>query len=175
MTSQERLITRKQYNGFIAIIGFADPVTEAYHTQNQNLAYSAGEEIIKHGYGLAVGNFTGTFSYALVGAKHHRGTTLAVIETELWNCRRKHTDILVLTSNNHEKHQRLASMCQGGIVIGGGDRSLELINEFIHAKKPVVALSGSGGIVRGELPKSVYRAAGVVEAVGRISDKDLVF
>ena len=42
-------------------------------------------------------------------------------------------------------------------------------------KKPVVALSGSGGIVRGELPKSVYRAAGVVEAVGRISDKDLVF
>ena len=158
---------------FIAVLGFADPITEARYPQNRLLAYSIGKEITAQGYGLAVGNFTGTFSYALAGAQHHRGTTLAIIETYLWDNRHRRTDILILTGSTAEKHCKLVAMCCGGIIIGGGNGSLHLADQLLLAGKPVIAMAGSGGIVPTELPGGVVCIDTALKAVQKVRTTNL--
>ncbi len=122
------------------------------------------------GYGVATGNLSSTFHHAFSGAKEINGSTCAIIETALKDLTNPLCDNLEVVSNIKTKHKMLAERCLGAIVIGGGNGTLAVISEFIHLDKPVIAIEGSGGIVRNELANSVLEVRDSEGAVNKILD-----
>ena len=136
---------------FIAILGFAKQID----SHQALLAEQAAQRISECGYGVGVGNVSGTFEHALSSAKASDGITMAIIEQDI-GCRDlQNCDILQIVSTQSDKHKALANQCSGALVIGGGDGTLELIEEFLENKKRIVAIANSGGIVPKELNASI--------------------
>jgi uncharacterized protein (TIGR00725 family) len=132
---------------YIAILGFAQSCPE----RNQAIAFKAGQEIVNLGFGIAAGNLLGTPMHAFNGAKDCHGTTLAIIEQSIDYHSHQNCDILQVVPSNAMKHQMLAELCSGALVIGGGTGTLNVIHKFLAQSKPVVAIENTGGITRNEL------------------------
>ena len=122
---------------------------------NQLIAQQTVVEIVKKGYGLAVGNHRGTFYHALKTAKYNRGRTLAIVEDHPAPEVNHYCDRLKLIPDTTIKHQLLAQSSVGAIVIGGGEGSKRLIDRFLHLERSVVAIANTGGIVKSELDDRV--------------------
>lgn len=161
--------TQTHVDNYIALLGFANPAYETLYPNNSLLAYQAGEEIVRQGFGLAVGNTTSTFRHALNGAANANGNSLLILEQQpseasthyhhQENCK------VQLAGCTNEKHQHLVNNSAGGIVIGGGYGTLHLIEQFLMARKPVVAISCSGGVVANELSSEVIMMRDIKDAV----------
>lgn len=136
---------------YIAILGFAEEVNQL----QAQLAQEAAEKITNLGYGLGVGNVSGTFDYALRSAKHNKGITKAIVEQALENKHHSDCDILHVVATQDEKHSAIVDQCLSALVIGGGEGTLKLIDRFLSEDKTIVAISDSGGIVPDELDSRV--------------------
>jgi len=146
---------------YVAILGFANQIDE-----NQiSLTEETASKLVALGYGVAVGNLTGTFYHALRTAKKCGGATLGIIEKELCELESQDCDVLQVVSSQEIKHREIASRCIAGIVIGGGFGTLKLIQRFLDRNKKMVAIEGSGGVVTSELDPSVILSHSVDHAL----------
>ncbi|GEM_PF-1414493 len=132
---------------YIAILGFAQSCPE----RNQAIAFKAGQEIVNLGFGVAAGNLFGTPKHAFNGAKQCSGTTLAILEQTQNYYSHQNCDILEIVPSCAIKHNMLAELCIGALVIGGGTGTFNLIQKFLGHSKPVVAIQNTGGITSNEL------------------------
>ncbi|MDJ0957907.1 MAG: hypothetical protein QNI91_13650 [Arenicellales bacterium] len=149
---------------YIAILGFGRECSDLNHS----LAYGVGAELVSKGFGIAAGNVTSTFHHAFEGAKSVRGTTLAIVEEKLRNIAHSFCDELRVVSDVDTKHKKLAELCVGAIIIGGGPGTRNVASKFLELKKPVVAIEGSGGIVSDGLEPVVVRAKSAKESVDKV-------
>ena len=149
---------------YIAILGFGHECGDL----NRSFAYSVGAELVGKGFGVAAGNVTSTFHHAFEGAKSVGGTTLAIVEEKLRNIDHSFCDDLFVVSDVTTKHKKLAELCLGAIIIGGGPGTRNVVTKFLELKKPVVAIEGSGGIVPGDLDPVVMRAKSAKESIHKV-------
>lgn len=149
---------------YIAILGFGRECNDL----NRALACDVGAELARQGFGVAGGNLTSTFHYAFEGAKGVRGTTLAIVEEKLRNINRGFCDDVVIVPDAATKHKKLADLCHGAIIIGGGPGTRNVATKFLDSKKPVIAIEGTGGIVAGDLDPSVMRTKNAKESVEKV-------
>lgn len=152
---------------YLAILGFGRRCSD----ENRRLASEAGKQIADHGIGICAGNLTGTFHYAFEGAKSVSGHTLAIVEKSLNTLESKYCDEVRFVADTSIKHQTIAEKCLGAIVIGGGEGTKKVIDQFLRLEKPVVAIKGSGGIVNSELDKRVTIESDVKRALKIIVER----
>ena len=151
---------------YIAILGFGRECSDL----NRSLAYDTGAELAKSDFGTAAGNIASTFHYAFEGAKSAGGSTLAIVEENLRGVDHSFCDELHVVSDVATKHKKLAELCAGAIIIGGGSGTRKVASRFMEIDKPVVAIVGSGGIVSHDLDLVVIRTKSAKESVDRIAE-----
>lgn len=138
---------------YIAILGFAHCCPKP----NRQVALAVGKKIACEGFGIAAGNIIGTPFYAFQGAKQVDGHTMAIIDHSTHLFRLQNSDILKIVKDQNSKHHMLSNCCIGAVVMGGGPRTLKLIDQFLSLSKPVIALSNSGGVTEQELRQRKYQ------------------
>lgn len=146
---------------YVAILGFATQMND----EQKGLAQEAAEKLASAGLGLSVGNLSGMFGLALRVAKANGGTTLGIIEKGLNNAEHQDCDVLHIVSSQEKKHKAIASACIGGIVIGGGPGTLKLAQHFLDQGKTIVAIEGSGGVVKTELDSRAIQSRSIDQAL----------
>lgn len=153
-----------QSMNFIAILGFA----KSCNAEQSAMTEEAARKISNLGYGIGVGNVSGTFACALRSAKANSGITMAIIEQGLGSLNLDDCDILQIVKSQDEKHEALAKQCNAGLIIGGGVGTLKLAERFLMEQKPLVAIANSGGIVPKELNEAITLSSTVDSAVCKL-------
>jgi len=125
---------------YIAVLGYGSLCDD------ERLALNVGMDIAKKGYGLVVGNVTGTFHFALMGAKSVNGKTLAIVSEDMGISEHRYCDEIIIVDNTQTKHQAIADKCIEAIVIGGGSGTKKLISRLKELGKPVRGIKGTGRV-----------------------------
>lgn len=127
----------------IAVIGYN---SDRCSDEARNLAYETGKEIAKAGAVLVCGGLGGVMEAACKGAKEAGGTTVGIIPQDDFSHANKYCDIVVCSTIGYARDFIVASSADGIIAVGGGVGTLTELSIGYMMKKPMVALSGSGGI-----------------------------
>ncbi len=133
--------------GNVAIIGFSKKVP----LKNRYLAFVAGCQLTFRGFNISAGNTIGTFIYAFLGAKLFHGKTFAITQPNFPSINDYFIDRTLIIKHQHAKHEYIACCSSAALVIGGGEQSISLIQEFLDRGKPVIAVKETQGIVRYEV------------------------
>ncbi len=103
-------------------------------------------EIAHLGYGICMGNTSGTFQCALEKMTEYKGKSLVILERDL----PRPTDLcdqVLVVENADLKHQLIAKLCVGAIVIGGALGTAHLVKCILDLAKPIAVIDGSGSLV----------------------------
>ncbi len=126
----------------IAILGYGEYCSD----ENGNIAYTVGKLLSTKGLVTCAGNIGGTFKRAFEGAKSVGGNTIAIVSKDMGTKAPSYCNKIVEVSDTKTKHATIAKLCAGAIVIGGGKGTEKVINQFSLLDKPVIAITGTGGI-----------------------------
>lgn len=149
--------TRKK----VALLGFAERCSMA----NLLRARELGQALTQRGFALVCGNNRSTFRAALRGAscQFRRYQAIEVITPDLSDT--VVTEEQIICQTQTEKHDQLISLADCAIILGGGPHTLKLSKLFYLEGKKIVAIKGTGGVVRWELPSFVTRMNNEQEAI----------
>lgn len=126
----------------IAVIGYnGDRCTE----DARRLAYETGKEIGKAGAVLVCGGLGGVMEEACKGAKEAGGTTVGIIPQDDFSHANKYCDIVICSTIGFARDFIVAASADGIIAVGGGVGTLTELSIGYLMKKPLAAVSGSGG------------------------------
>ena len=148
------------------MLGFAEEVGWG----NRSLAYHAGRAIVDSGHIVLCGNTTSTFESALRGANQAGGWSQVIIERDSKNTVPDY-QACYRVKDAATKHRLLINHSRAAVVIGGGPRTLKLVQQLVSLDRIVVAIEGTGGVVRRELPSNVIRAENAATAVAFVSER----
>ncbi|NRA59885.1 MAG: hypothetical protein HRU25_03030 [Psychrobium sp.] len=70
-----------------------------------------------------------------------------------------------LLTNISDKHHCLSHIFDEAILIGGGARSLGLVNKILALDKPIITMTHSQGIVATQLPANCIYVLDVMSAI----------
>lgn len=129
-------------SGYIAILGFADYCSE----ENIKMVEEVTMGVAQLGYGICVGNTSGTFQCALKKMTEYQGKSLVILERGLPRPTTCYDQVLVVESADL-KHQLIAKLCVGAIVIGGAQGTAHLVKCILDLAKPIAVIDGSGSMV----------------------------
>ncbi len=121
---------------YIGILGFNNKTSDKHRTEMESLT----ENIVLNGFGVCAGSISGPLFFAFRKAKQLSGTTRLIINSELTYIERNLCDILEMVSDPLTKHELMANVCLGGIIVSGGLETAHLVDCFIRSGKPVVGL-----------------------------------
>lgn len=126
--------------------------------------------IAESGHDLLCGNTTSTFHYAVKGAREGGGLTQVILsENDSFDSAACENAYFVDTAS--DKHRLLVRHARAAIVIGGGPRTKKLVSRLVGLNRAVVAIEGTGGVVRNELPSKVVIKPTALEAVKHITSQ----
>ncbi|MEH6345369.1 MAG: hypothetical protein V7785_09810 [Bermanella sp.] len=144
---------------YIALLGFADYCSE----ENIRMVQEVTLEIAQLGYGICMGNISGTFHWALEKMAEYQGESLLVLEREL---QQPVYGEVLLVDSVELKHQLIARMCVGAIVIGGAQGTAHIVKCVLDLAKPIAVVDGSGSLVN----RLTYPAIKMVHSAGAACD-----
>jgi uncharacterized protein (TIGR00725 family) len=110
------------------------------------LAYEVGKELAKKNCIVLTGGGLGVMEAALKGAKEEDGTTLAIVPWEDKSYVNEYADIVVATGIGWSRNSINLNSCDGAIIVHGGVGTLNEATYAYMQKKPIVALTPSGGV-----------------------------
>lgn len=126
----------------IAVIGYNKECSKAAF----DIAYEVGQKIASAGAVLVCGGLGGVMESACRGAKEKGGTTVGIIPQDEFSFANEFCDIVVCTGIGYARDFVVASSADGIIAVGGGVGTLIEMSVGYMAKKPVIAVTGSGGV-----------------------------
>ena len=109
-----------------------------------DIAYHLGSEIAINDYIVVCGGLAGVFEYAFKGAIDQSGIAIAVLSSAQASSRIT-PSVAIYSSSQINKWDTIVSTCVGGIVIGGGLGSMNLITQFLSRNKPVISIRNIEG------------------------------
>ncbi len=127
----------------IAVIGYNG---DRCSDNARKMAYETGKEIARVGAVLVCGGLGGVMEAACKGAKEAGGTTVGIIPQEDFSHANKYCDIVICSTIGFARDFIVSSSSDGIIAVGGGVGTLTELSIGYMMKKPMVAISGSGGI-----------------------------
>ena len=141
----------------IAVAGSAThcSIAEARH------ALLLGERLALQRFRLLIGSIRGAARFAALGSRLGGGDVLTVLQKPAKEARRQIGFVCasVFVADESHKHRLLADLASAMLIIGNGDgdgdSTLKLVNASLSAGTPVIALSGSTGILAQGLPRDV--------------------
>jgi molybdenum cofactor guanylyltransferase len=139
--------------GYLAILGFGKDVTET----NRLIAKELGTLMARAGWGICVGNTEGIFRVAKESCMKDGGIAKLVYTFEDVEGKFNNWPLVEETPDVEHKHIRIAEVSMAAIVIGGGEGTLSLVRRMIQSGKPVVYISGTGGITQNKIPGIVIK------------------
>jgi len=127
----------------IAVLGSSSAIVskKAY-----NMAFEVGQEIAKRKAITLTGGGLGVMEGALKGAKKQKGQTLAIVPWESKDKVNDYADFVVATGIGWSRNSINLNSCDGAIIIQGGAGTLNEATYGYMMKKPLVALTPSGGM-----------------------------
>ena len=136
----------------IAVLGSSEAITTkiAY-----KLAFETGIEIAKKGAKTLTGGGLGVMEAALKGAKYAGGETIAIVPWEDINHVNEYADTVIATGIGWSRNSINLNSCDGAIIVGGGAGTLNEATYGYMMRKPLVALTPSGGMAK-ELTNSYF-------------------
>lgn len=146
-------IEKNGIKGYIAILGFGNDVTE----NNKLIARESGIILTRAGWGLCVGNAGGTFREAKKACLNDGGIAKLVYSSKDLKGKLNFWPLVEETPDVDHKHMRIAEISMAAIVIGGGEGTLSLVKCMLVSGKPVVYISGTGGITQNKIPGIVVK------------------
>lgn len=127
----------------IAVIGYnGDRCTDAA----REIAYNVGKEIARAGAVLICGGLGGVMEAACKGAQENGGTAIGIIPQDDFSYANKYCDVVICTGIGFARDFVVASSSDGIIAVGGGVGTLIELGAGYMIKKPIAAVSGSGGV-----------------------------
>jgi len=156
----------RPFVGNIAIIGFAKDVP----LKNKLIASLVAMVFTAKGYNIIAGNVLGTFGYAFGAAKMMGGRTMAIVDDDI-NSLPRYIDQVLYIPSVMKKHENVALLSSAAIIIGGGDKSLHLAREFIKQGKPIIAITGTHGIVDSEVQPLGIKVSRFIASIQYITSK----
>lgn len=111
------------------------------------LCESVGEEIAKRHHIVLCGGGPGAMLAVCIGAKRFAGTTVGLLAGHERSKANAFVDVALPTGIGYELRSALIiRACDALIVVGGGNGSLgEVSCAYLHGR-PIIALTGSGGV-----------------------------
>ena len=109
------------------------------------IAENLGRLIAQHGYILACGGLGGTMEAVCKGAKQAGGLTIGILPTSSKHHANPYVDIVIPTGIGEARNLVLVSTADGIITVAGGAGTLSEIIFAWKSKKPIVALTSTGG------------------------------
>ncbi|MBU0666239.1 MAG: TIGR00725 family protein [Nanoarchaeota archaeon] len=109
------------------------------------LAEQVGEEIALNNCITISGGGLGVMEACMKGAKKKGGTTVAIIPWENIHKSNEYSDIVIATGIGWSRDAINLNSCDGAIVVHGGAGTLNEVTYGYISKKPIVALTSSGG------------------------------
>ncbi|MEE8059324.1 MAG: hypothetical protein V3T17_16030 [Pseudomonadales bacterium] len=122
---------------YIGILGYSTEVSQETRQSIESLTRA----ITLHGLGICAGCITGALYFAFREAKLVAGHTWLINQSEVSHTDRHLCDILEMVADPIVKHQSIAQVCIGGIVVSGGMETRHLVECFLERNKPVLAIS----------------------------------
>ena len=146
-------IEKNGIEGYITVLGFGKDVNE----DNKLIARETGILLSRTGWGLCVGNTEGTFREASEACLNDGGIAKLVYSGTDVSGQINKWLLIEETHDVEQKHLRIAEISKAAIVIGGGEGSLNLVKRMLDSGKPVVCISGTGGITQNKIPGIVLK------------------
>ncbi|MBN2322954.1 MAG: TIGR00725 family protein [Spirochaetes bacterium] len=124
-----------------------------------DLAYEAGEEIIRAGFSLLTGGLSGVMEAACRGAEHvagpDSGRIIGILPGTSKESANRHVDIAIPTGIGYCRNFIIACSCDGVIAIAGGSGTLSELSMAWQYGKPIVVLRGTEGLGPGFAGRSL--------------------
>lgn len=139
--------------GYLSVLGFGKEVTEV----NRLIASELGALMARAGWGFCVGNTEGIFRAAKEACLNDGGIAKLVYASDDVSGKFNNWPLVEETKDVEHKHTRIAEISMAAIVIGGGEGSLSLVRRMLQSGKPVVYISGTGGITQNKIPGIVVK------------------
>ncbi len=139
--------TKKLQIGVIGTAGSGEYKDWKFPDNLMEKAEEVGELLGARGAILITGGKDGIMEAASRGAKKSNGLTIGVIKGSKRSESNKFIDVEVLSGMQADGLDELliVLMCDALIVLGGGAGTLQEISIAYRNKKPIVAISGTGG------------------------------
>ncbi len=135
-----RLPSNSDFNGIIGVCG-----ASCLDETNYQLAEQLGQEIAERHYILICGGLGGTMETVCKGAKSKGRFTIGILPGLNKKAANPYVDLKLTTGIGEARNFVLVSSADGIITVSGGAGTLSEIAFAWRLKKPVVALSPSGG------------------------------
>ena len=126
----------------ILVIGYnSDHCTQ----RASKIAYEVGEEVALLGAVLITGGLGGVMEAASRGAKDRGGLVVGIIPQEEKSYANAYCDVVIATGLGYSRNFLTAYSGDAVIVVGGGvGTAIEAMVAY-QKRKPIIAISGSGG------------------------------
>lgn len=155
----------------VAVIGSGAKATQEMLAQAEEL----GAALVREGYGIVCGGLGGVMEAVCRGAVRERGKErhpalvglLPSYDVETAN---DYLDIVLPTGMGHARNALVAAAGEVVICVGGSAGALSEVGLASKMKRPLIALSGSGGTadVVARALRSVVAAETVAQAVEEV-------
>ncbi|MBV1908270.1 MAG: hypothetical protein KUG78_03055 [Kangiellaceae bacterium] len=122
---------------YIGILGYSESSSDVLRSKVEQLT----SQIVMHGMGICAGSILGPVYFAFRQAKLLSGNTRLVSSSSISHKDRHLCDILEMVSTQEEKHELIARVCIGGIIVSDDFQTKHLINCFENENKKVQHLS----------------------------------
>lgn len=124
-------------------------------------AEEVGRLLAKRGCVVITGGLDEVMAWALRGAKHAGGTTIAILPGESYATANEWADHVIVTGIGHARNLAVAASGEAVIAVGGSWGTLAEIGFAMRLGRSVVVLEGGPAV------EGVPRAATPAEAVER--------
>lgn len=158
----------------VAVVGYnEDSCTEVA----REAAYRVGREVAKRGWVVVCGGLGGVMKAACRGAHDEGGFCLGIVPSADLSQANAYCDVVVASGLGMSRDFLVAYSGDGMVVVGGGAGTLIEVAAAYQARKPIVAVRGTGGVADERAGKHLdeRRTAKVLEgrdpedAVGRLA------
>ena len=130
----------------IGVIGYNSGTSVQINDNTLKLAYSVGAEIAKRNAILISGGLGGVMQSSCKGANDNDGFTIGIVPHDNPIEANEYCNAVICTGIGLSRDFIVAHSSDGIISVGGGVGTLIELCVGYMAKKPMVAISGSGGI-----------------------------
>lgn len=152
----------------IGVIGADEKITP----QVSSISERIGADIAKNGSVLICGGRGGVMEAASRGAKNAGGLVIGILPSYDKKEGNAYLDVAITTGLNHSRNALVVASSDAVIAINGRPGTLSEISLALCMQKPVVAVTGSGGVA--EVIQEELKKMGIKEKIHAASPEDSV-
>jgi uncharacterized protein (TIGR00725 family) len=127
----------------ISVVGYNE---DSCTDEARSAAYEVGRAVAEEGGIVVCGGLGGVMEAACKGASEAGGLSVGIVPSDDAGEGNKHCDVVVATGLGKARNFLVAFTGDALVVVGGGAGTLSEVAAAYQARKPIVAVRGTGGV-----------------------------